>query len=88
MIKLKTMEWSERVWEALKRAVTSMPIFIRKRALEKIIKESEENAKKRNSSIVEEVDLVKAAKEKVPRIVRPMCLDALREQGTDVDKYG
>ena len=88
MIKLKTMEWSERVWEALKRAVTPIPIFIRKRALEKIIKESEENARKRNSNIVEEVDLVKAAKEKVPRIVRSVCLDAIREQGIDVDKYG
>lgn len=79
------MEWDEKVWDALKYAVTGMPVFVRKKALRKIIETSEENARYRNSEIVQTTDLVSAAKEKVPKSVQSSCFTALREYGVDVD---
>jgi hypothetical protein len=75
------MEWEGRVWTALKYAVTGMPVFVRKRALRKIIEASEENARKRSSDIVQAPDLILAAKEKVPKSVQGACFDSLREYG-------
>jgi len=78
---LKTMEWDERVWTALKYAVTGMPVFVRKGALRKIVEASEKNAKERSSDVVQATDLVLAAREKVPKSVQGACFDALREYG-------
>lgn len=78
------MEWDDRVWAALKYAVTGMPVFVRKRALRKIIQASEENARKRSSDIIQARDLILAAREKVPKSVRGACFDALREHGIHV----
>lgn len=78
------MEWDERVWKALKYAVTGMPIFVRKRALRKIVEASEENARKRSSNIVQVPDLVKAAKERVPKSVQGACFNALQECGIQI----
>jgi hypothetical protein len=82
---LKSMEWEEKVWDALKYAVTGMPVFVRKRAFRKIIEASEDNARSRNSEIVQSPDLVSAAKEKVPESVQSSCFTALREYGVKVD---
>ena len=82
---MKTMEWEEQVWDALKYAVTGMPVFVRKKALRKIIEASEDNAKNRDSEIVQAPDLVSAAKEKVPKSVQSSCFTALREYGISVD---
>lgn len=84
---LRSMRWNERVWEILKRAVVSMSPSIRKKALPVIISACEEEAKKRKSELVEEVDLVRAARERVPEHSRDMCLKALGEQGIRIDKY-
>ncbi len=81
---MRTMEWHEKTWIALKNAVTPMPSFVRKRALRKIIQTSEENAKNRGSSQVEADDLVRAVKEKVPESVQKYCYEALAEQGITV----
>jgi len=82
---LKTMEWEGKVWDALKYAVTGMPVFVRKRALRKIIEASEENARKRASDTVQAPDLISAAREKVPESVQSSCFIALREYGIDVE---
>ncbi|TET91419.1 MAG: hypothetical protein E3J35_02600 [Methanomassiliicoccales archaeon] len=82
---MKTMEWDERVWTALKYAVTGMPVFVRKRALRKIVEASEENARMRSSNIVRAPDLVEAAKEEVPRSVQGACFSALREYGIQIE---
>lgn len=82
---LKSMEWEGNVWDALKYAVTGMPVFVRKGALRKIIEASEENARTRDSEIVQAPDLISAAKEKVPKSVQSSCFTALREYGVDVD---
>jgi hypothetical protein len=82
---LKSMEWEDNIWDALKYAVTGMPVFVRKRALRKIIEASEENARTRNSEIVQAPDLISAAKEKVPESVQSSCFTALCEYGVEVD---
>ena len=86
-MKLREMEWEERVWLAFKRAVAYIPLTVRMEAVLTMVKASEENAKKRGSSIVGEGDVVSAAKKKVPRSHRSLSLTILREQGMDVDKY-
>lgn len=82
---MKSMEWEGNVWAALKSAVTEMPVFVRKRALRKIIEASEGNAQARNSEVVEGPDLVAAAREKVPESVQDVCFNALRDHGVQVE---
>jgi hypothetical protein len=82
---LKSMEWEGIVWDALKYAVTGMPVFVRKKALRKIVEASEDNARTRDSEIVQAPDLISAAKEKVPKSVQSSCFTALREYGVKVD---
>ena len=82
---VKNMKWDENVWEALKDSVVSIPPFVRKRALKKIVNASETNAKARGSGIVEGEDLVKAAKEKVPKHVQDVCFATLAQHGISID---
>lgn len=81
------MAWDERIWLALRRAAISIPPSVRIEAVLAVIKKSEEEATRRGSDIVEEVDLVRAVKRKVPPSFRPMSFVVLREQGIDLDKY-
>ena len=81
---MRTMDWEGNVWEALKFAVTGMPIFVRKQALRKIIEASEGNARARKSDIVQGADLVAAAREKVPASVQDVCFNALRDYGVQI----
>jgi len=82
---MKNMEWDPVVWQALRDAVSPMPPFVRKRALQTIIEASENFGHERRSVIVEEQDLVRAAREKMPALARQRMLDALIEQGIRVD---
>ena len=78
---MKTMSWDDELWRKLKDAISPMPPFIRKKALKMIIEASEDFAQERGAEIVEEEDLVRAAREKVPDLVRQSVMDALAEQG-------
>ncbi|MGQ9706380.1 MAG: GAF domain-containing protein [bacterium] len=82
---MKKMEWDEKVWLALKDAVSGMPTMIRKRALEKIISKAEKKASLRGSVIVSEEDLLFAVELAVPAFVKPACKQALKESGLDID---
>ena len=82
---LKTMPWDDDLWRKLKDAISPMPVFIRTNALKMIIEASESFAQEREAEVVQEEDLVKAAKEKTPALVRQRMLDALAEQGIRVD---
>jgi len=73
------MPWDEEVWRGLKDAVTPMPPFVRQRALRIIIEASEGFARERGSDVVQEEDLVRAAREKVPAMARHRMLQALME---------
>ena len=82
---LKTMTWDDELWRKLKNAVSPMPPFIRKKALKMIIEAGESFAQERGAVIVQEEDLVRAAREKTPALARQRMLDALAEQGIRVD---
>lgn len=82
---MKTMSWDDELWRKLKDAISPMPPFIRKKALKMIIEASEGFAQERGAEIVEEEDLVRAAREKVPDLVRQSVMDALAEQGIRVN---
>jgi len=82
---MRKMEWNEKVWLALKDAVSGMPLIIRKRALEKIVSKAERRAVLRASSIVDDEDLLYAIEVAVPAFVKPACRQALRESGLDLD---
>jgi len=78
---MKSMAWEERVWLALKDAVSGMPPIIRSRALKKIINRAEQSAKARQARMVQAVDLWDAVENAVPGPIKPMCRNALKEAG-------
>jgi DNA replicative helicase MCM subunit Mcm2 (Cdc46/Mcm family) len=82
---MRSMPWNEDLWRKLKDAVSAMPSFVRQRALRTIVEASEALAQERGSEVVEEEDLVKAAKTKTPALTRQLMLDALVEVGINVD---
>lgn len=81
MTQLKSMPWDEGVWKGLCASVTPMPPFVRKKALLKIIRGSEKNARSRSSQMVEAGDVIAAVDEGVPIRIRKMCLETLAEHG-------
>ena len=82
---MKSMPWEKDLWQQLKDAVSPMPPFVRQRALKTIIEASETLARERGSKVVQEEDLVKAAKTKTPVLTRQRMLDALAEVGIRID---
>ena len=82
---MKSMPWDKDLWQRLKDAISPMPPFVRQRALRTIIEASETFARERGSEVVQEEDLVKAAKTKTPALTRRQMLDALAEMGIKVE---
>jgi hypothetical protein len=82
---MRDMPWDEDLWRQLKDATSSMPPFVRQRALKTIIEASETLARERGSEVVQEEDLIKAAKTKTPALTRRRMLDALAEMGMRVE---
>jgi hypothetical protein len=82
---MRNMPWDEILWQRLKDAISPMPPFARQRALRTIIEASEGFARERGSEVVQEEDLVKAAKTKPPALTRQRMLDALAEMGIRVE---
>lgn len=85
---MRGMPWDQVLWQRLKDAISPMPPFVRQRALKTIIEASEAFAKERGSEVVQEEDLVKAAKTKTPVLTRRRMLDALAEMGIRVEVAG
>jgi hypothetical protein len=79
------MPWDKDLWQRLKDAISPMPPFVRQRALRTIIEASETFAQERGSEVVQEKDLVRAAKTKTPALTRRQMLDALVEMGIRVE---
>jgi len=82
---MRSMPWDEVLWQRLKDAISLMPPFVRQRALKTIIEASEAFAREKGSEVVQEEDLVKAAKTKTPALARRRMLDALAEMGIRVE---
>jgi DNA replicative helicase MCM subunit Mcm2 (Cdc46/Mcm family) len=83
---MRNMPWDQVLWQRLKDAVSPMPPFVRQRALKAIIEASEAFARERGSEVVQEEDLVKAAKTKTPALTRQRMLDALAEMGIKIEE--
>lgn len=81
---MKSMPWEEELWQRVKDAISPMPPFVRQRALKSIIEASETLARGRGSEVVQEEDLVEAAKTKTPALARQRMLDALAGAGINV----
>ena len=82
---MRSMPWDKVLWQRLKDAISPMPPFVRQRALKTVIEASEAFAQERGSEVVQEEDLVKAAKTKTPTLTRRRMLDALAEMGVRVE---
>jgi DNA replicative helicase MCM subunit Mcm2 (Cdc46/Mcm family) len=82
---MRSMPWDEDLWQRLKDAISPMPPFVRRRALKTIIETSETFARERGSEVVQEEDLVQAAKTKTPALTRRRMLDALAEMGIRIE---
>jgi DNA replicative helicase MCM subunit Mcm2 (Cdc46/Mcm family) len=82
---MRSMPWDEDLWQKLKDAISPMPPFVRRRALRTIIEASETLARERGSEVVQEEDLVQAAKTKTPALTRGRMLGALAEMGIEVE---
>jgi len=82
---MRSMPWDEDLWQRLKDAISPMPPFVRQRALKTIIEASETLARERSSEVVQEEDLVQAAKTKAPALTRRRMLGALAEMGIRVE---
>jgi DNA replicative helicase MCM subunit Mcm2 (Cdc46/Mcm family) len=82
---MRSMPWDQDLWQKLKDAISPMPPFVRQRALRTIIEASEALAQERGSEVVEEEDLVKAAKTKTPALARQQMLDGLVDVGINVE---
>lgn len=83
---MKNMNWDEKVWSSLKDAIFDVPVFVRKRALKKVIDTSEAKAKSRGSDVVEAIDLIEAVKEKVPQTMQNVCFETLAQHGFNVEE--
>jgi hypothetical protein len=81
---MRKMRWDEELWRKLKDAISPMPPFVRQQALVIIVEASEAFARERGSEVVEEEDLVKAAKTKTPPFARKQMLESLAEMGINV----
>jgi DNA replicative helicase MCM subunit Mcm2 (Cdc46/Mcm family) len=82
---MRSIPWDEDLWQRLKDAISPMPPFVRQRALRTIIEASETFARERGSEVVQEEDLVQAAKTKTPTLTRRRMLGALAEMGIKVE---
>lgn len=82
------MEWEQVTQNKLKTIVTKIPVFHRRITEEAVSKGAEENALKRGSLRVEEVDVITAFFSDVPAAFYSMMVRLLDQSGFDYKKYG
>ena len=82
------MDWDKNTQEKLKGMVAKIPVFHRHITEGAVTKKAEENACARNSSKVEEVDVISAFFSDVPSPFYSMMIRLLGQTGFDYKKYG
>ena len=82
------MDWDKVTQDKLKIIVGKIPIFHRHITQEVVTKGAEENAKRRNSAKVEEIDVIGAFFSDVPAAFYSMMVRLLEQNGFDYKKYG
>lgn len=80
--------WEQPVKEKFDIFISKMPLFHRRIAEELITGEATANAKKRNSSVINEEDLLCAMFSGVPNTFYTMMVRLLDELSFDYKKYG
>jgi len=82
------MEWEANTKERFKLMISKIPIFHRHITESIVTKRAEELAQKRNSSLVEEIDVISAFFSDVPSPFYSMMVRLLEQTGFDYKKYG
>lgn len=82
------MEWEPKTEEKFRLIVSKIPVFHRGIMQEAVIKRAEEEACARNSSQVQEQDVIGAFFSDVPSPFYSMMVRLLEQTGFDYKKYG
>jgi hypothetical protein len=82
------MEWETGTQKKFELMISKIPLFHRGIAKHAVIKKAEENAKVRNSRLVEEKDVISAFFSDVPSPFYSMMVRLLEQTGFDYKKYG
>lgn len=82
------MDWERHSQERFKTAIGRLPVFHRRIAEKAVVSHAEEKARSRNSSRVEEEDIVSAFFSGVPAPFYSMMIRLLEQTGFDYKKYG
>ncbi len=82
------MTWESKTEEKFKSVIAKLPIFHRHIAENAVVSKAKENAKARNSELIEEKDVVAAFFSDVPSPFYSMMIRLLDQSGFDYKKYG
>jgi peptidoglycan/xylan/chitin deacetylase (PgdA/CDA1 family) len=82
------MVWEPKTEAKFKQLISKIPVFHRHITESVVIKEAENNAKKRNGDCVEEGDVVAAFFSDVPSPFYSMMLRLLEQNGFDYKAHG
>lgn len=82
------MEWDNKTQEKFKVMISKIPVFHRHITEDVVIREAEENARRRDSARIEEQDVISAFFSDVPSPFYSMMVRLLEQTGFDYKKYG
>ena len=82
------MNWENKTEEKFKLMISKIPVFHRTITQEAVIKRAEELAKSRDSSLIEEQDVLGAFFTDVPSPFYSMMIRLMEQTGFDYKKYG
>lgn len=82
------MEWEEATRNKFKSMISKIPVFHRRITEEAVTRKAQELADSRNSSLVQEQDVIAAFFSDVPSPFYSMMVRLLEQSGFDYKKYG
>ena len=82
------MDWNPEVKERFSVLIAKIPVFHRRITEEAVTKRAEENAKARNSGLIEELDIIAAFFSDVPSPFYSMMVRLLEQTGFDYKRHG
>lgn len=82
------MEWDNKTQEKFKVMISKIPVFHRHITEDVVVREAEENARRRDSARIEEQDVISAFFSDVPSPFYSMMVRLLEQTGFDYKKYG
>lgn len=82
------MDWDNAVKEKFEKMITKIPVFHRRITEEAVNIRAQENARARNATRIEEIDVVTAFFSDVPSPFYSMMIRLLEQAGFDYRRYG